>query len=491
MKQEKHSTLFIAGLLISTLLLLHCGNSREISKEQVAEELLGFLNKQLPGSNLIVSPENRTVESLGKNRYRVTFKNFTFKTDVSGIVSLISKLMIKTDDFPRLDTFRVEESVMIYDAGTKDIPEYWLKNMGIDYELPLLPGNKLKARYGKEPLKKLCINIGKIYHRKTDHKISSSTGAVSPYDSTIENVKLGLTFETKQKDLLTGWLEIEKMEDPQTGQEDPDVFMYLWDKDAPEPDLNNTLKKGLAIADVSFQVGRVKVSIEKNGVPLAAGSAEKVSYSLFMKPDNSSTGFKWGYVLGIKDLALSMPGKEEVHLLSNVKDFRFDFCIEPINPQAALISLKLFKTICQMRPIPDKTSSQTLMFLALQFLSEAMKSSPVARYSIDPFSHYFGDIKATADIRLQGQFPMIKPNATIKVDIFKVDDILKKLREANVFSPAILNTISKTLGEYTVKKDNGDATTIIEVKADYPGMYFLNGEARKVHKPSTPQKKLF
>jgi len=475
MKQKTHLILFIAGLIIPALLLLHCGKSREISNEQVAEELLDFLNKQLPGSQLIVKPENRIVEPIEKKHYRVTFKDFTFKTDLPGMVGLISKLAIKTDDFPRLDSFRVEEAVMIYDVETKDIPEYWLKNMGIDYELPVLPGSNLKKKYQGGAIRKLLVNIGRITHKKTGRKNASSTRALNPYDTTIENVKLGLTVVTKQEDLISVFLEIAKLEDPEIGQEDPDAFMYLFDNDAPEPDLNNTLKKGLAIADVNFRVGRVKVSIEKNGASWIDGAVENVSYSLFIKPDKYGTGFRVGYTLGLKNLGMSMPGKKEVRLLSDLKDFRFDFFIEPITPAATLVGLKMFKTILQLRPIPNNTSTQTILFQAFQLLPELIKSNPLATYSIDPFKHYFGDLKATLNVRLKSLFPPPKPEATIKVDIFKIDEILRKLKEADVFSPSTMKTILQTLEKYTVKEENGDATLTYELKPDFPGKYFLNG----------------
>ncbi len=476
MKQKTHLTLFIVGLVIPVLLLLHCGKSREISNEQVAEELLDFLNKQLPGSQLIVTPENRMVEPIEKNRCRVTFKDFTFKTDLPGTVSLITKFMIKIENFPRLDTFRAEEAVMIYDVEKKDIPEYWLKNMGTDYEFPVLLGSNFKKKYGGGTLlRRLLFNVGKITYKKADHKTASSTGALKPYDSTIENVKLGVTLATKQEDIISVNLEIEKIEDAETGQEDPDAFMYLFDKDAPEPDLNNTLKKGLAIVDVNFRVGRVKVSIEKNGAPWADGAVENVSYSLFIKPDKYGTGFRGGYSLGIKNLGMSMPGKKEVRLLSDLKDFRFDFCTEPITPAAALIGLKMLKTILQLRPIPNNTSTQTILFQAFQFLPELIKSNPLATYSIDPFKHYFGELKATMNVRLKSLYPTPKPEATIKVDIFKIDEILGKLKEADVFSPSTMKAILQALEKYTVKQENGDATLTYELKPDHLGKYFLNG----------------
>lgn len=475
MKQKAHLTLFTVGLMIAVLPLLHCGKSGEITNKQVAEELLSFLNKQLPGSNLIVTPENRIVEPIEKNRYRVTFKDFTFKTDLPEIVSLITKFMNKDDDFPRLDTFRVEETVMIYDAEKKDIPMYWLKNVGIDYEYPVLPGNNLKAGYEGGTVKRLHINVGKIAIKKATRKIAFSTDALKPYDSTFENVEFGLTVATKQEDLISVNIEIEKIEDIETGQEDPEVSLYFSDKDAPEPNLNNTLKKGLAIFDSTFQANRVKISIEMNGIPWGMGAMENIFFTLFVKPVNFDTGFSCGYGFGIKNLEMSVPFKKEVWFLSNLKDFRLDFCIEPLTPAASLIGLKIIKTIIRSNPIPNNSSMQAILFQALQFQAELMKSNPLARYSIDPFNHYFGNLKATADIRLKGQFPMINPEAKIKVDIFKIDDILRKLREAKVFSPSTLKTISETLEKYTVKKENGDAILTYELKPDHPGKYFLNG----------------
>lgn len=502
MKQKTHVKLFTLGLVTLVLLTINCGKAREKSKEQVAEQLLRFLNKQLPGSSYQVKPENRVVEPIGNNCYRITFKDFTFNTDLPGIVSTIFKIMYKNIDFPKVNIARIEEAVMTYDADKNDIRMHWLKNMKVEYELPELPGNNPTSQLQGARLKKIHGNVGKITYKDLNVDTRMKTGkkdmpkigenpfqgVLLPFDSTIENLKFGITVVTKQEDLISFFLEIEKMGNTETGPEDADAFIYLLDKDAPPPDLNRTLKKGLAIVDVNFQVGRVKVSIEKNGTLWGSGAMDNVSYSLFLKPDDSGNRFKFGFGIEIKNLKLSIPGKEEIELLGNVKELRHDYSMENLSNKATLAFLKLFRNFFQLRAL-DHLSMREIMFQAFHFQAEMYNSKPVIKFSISPLKHYFGGVEAKLHMRLPGLLAV--PEGKMSVRLFKIDETLNKLKETNLLSPGVWKTILQILDKYTVREENGDASMTFELDPAYPGKYFLNGKIRELRKSAVPQYRLF
>jgi len=507
MKQKVYVTLLTPGLvlLVALFTIVNCGKPREMSGPQVADQLLRLINKQLPGSNFQVKPDNCIVESIGNNLYRVTFKDFTFNTDWPAAINRLGKIMAKDMSNPKIRAAQVEEAVMIYDTDKNLFQAQYLKNMRFDYEMPELPGDDRKLKLEGSKVKKFHGNIGKITfsdldivdidekHKSIPKKIPGKTGnlylgAINPAQTSIENLKFGMTLITKQKDLISVFLEIEKMGDAKSAYEDPGAFMYIFDKDAPPPDLNRTLKKGWAVFDTNIRIDRVNISIEKNGSTWGNGGFNNISYSLFIKPDDTYKRFKFGYTFELKDLKLSIPGKKEIQLLANINEFRNEFAIKNLTEDAALAFLTLIRKLYLLRD-QDQSSIQEIMFQALQFQAEMYKSKALLKLSISPFKHFFGEMEAKVDMRLHSLLTV--PETQISVTLFKINETLKKVKEANLLSPGALKNISVTLEKYTVKQENGDACMNIELNPAHPGKFFLNGKPRKFRTSTSPQYRLF
>ncbi len=479
-QQNRIERIFILGLVVLGLLVSNCGKSAEVSNAEVAERLLNDLNKRLPRTQIKVKPENRLVKPVGNDRYRIIFKDCTFRTDLAWMVKSINKnLLLKDNPYTELDTVRIKEVVIFYGPKEAYLNLQSLNGMSLDCS-DLETGS-----LGDFRIKSMNVSIGNITFNNLNISDLLKSGAKDfsemtkkslkeafrPGETALKNLKFKLTGVTGKKEDLSILLEIEKIGSIKEGKEDPYIMVYLFKQDAPAPDLLKTLHKGLAVMDLNVGLGKANLSIKKNGIQWGEGAVESASYSQFVKPDKSRSSFKAGYSFGIKNLHLSLPGKREIEALSKIKEFHFNFSMEHLSPAAVLGLLEFVKKVIQLRDLADAGQMQEILVQAGKFWNEVFKSNPQIKCSISPFKHYLGELSLEAMIR---QF--FPPAAELKVKILKIDDILQKLEECCLFSPAAMKAILHNLEKCTIRKENGDASMTIELKPDQPGQYFLNGK---------------
>ena len=467
------------------------GYGKPVKKKhiEVAGQLLEHLNRQLPGANIKTNLKKCTVEPVGKNRYRVIFRDSFFSTDLAWIAKAINKSStFKMDATSNLDTARIDEMEIIYGPGQQYVRPLCLKGMKINRDIPAhlqriekgdsaaFNGFKVTGYFAS--VEKLTFNdkenIEKSGIWNYPHVISNLLNPMfDPSGSNMKDLKLGLTGITRDKDAISFTLEIAGFSSVKAGLEDPAVGHYMFSPGAPPPDLSKTLAKGMAVTDIKINIGKIKASLEKNGCPWGSGVIENAFYSLFIKPDETGKSFKIGYSFGLNNVQISFPGNKNIEVLGDLKESLFLFSIERIPPRAIMAFIDMVKIAIKARDATDNSVSRQIGFQAMRFVLEAANSKPVAKFSLSPVKHYFGELSARADIRLNGLLG--QPDVKILLNLCSAAEVLKKMTESRVFSPATLTGIAAAINMYMVKKENGDAAMTIEMKSGQPGKMFLNG----------------
>ncbi|MCU0287845.1 MAG: hypothetical protein MUF15_15820 [Acidobacteria bacterium] len=120
----------------------------------------------------------------------------------------------------------------------------------------------------------------------------------------------------------------------------------------------------------------------------------------FMKPDRDRKCFTFGNGLRISNLKLSIPGNRALELFGDVKEFQFGYSVNNLSPEAAQVFLDIIKNSVSSRNLVNSTKGNELMPLVTKFIFEVIKSKVDLRFSISPFRHYFGEMEAEVNIRL-------------------------------------------------------------------------------------------
>ena len=66
------------------------------------------------------------------------------------------------------------------------------------------------------------------------------------------------------------------------------------------------------------------------------------------------------------------------------------------------------------------------------------------------------------------------------IKIKKIDEIFKKLEKSGLVSPFTLMFARQGLQQMAVRDEHGNASIVMEMRADQPGIIFLNGIPMKV-----------
>lgn len=489
MKQNVHAKLFILGLVVMGLFLIRCGKSGENPGQEIIEQLIDSFNKQLPGSKFKTDLEKSIVEPAGNNRYLITFKNLSITTDLILVMKAANKVMSsEEEDFSSvLYTVYIDEAVVLYGPREKYLSAKSISGITIDHDFSPFEGKQEIPNLGELKVEKVHAAVGNLIFPGMDisglikdnkkdpvkkKRLGSKKQNTAPLDTICENIKLEINYTLNHGNNFSIVVEVEKFV-LNLGIDNPYFSSYLFNKAAPPPDFNKILQKGMKVMGSNFQSGKIKFSIKRKGHQWDLGLIDNISFSNFLEPGKTGKFFKFGYELGIKNFRLIFPLKQEIEMLANVKELRFTFSMEHLNPQAILAFMNFMNTVTELRDMTDNSKIQENLFQNMQFLVEVFQSKPVFKLSISPFKHYFGELEAKVELGIKSLFSM--PDVRMSVDVLKIDEILKKLEDIHVFSPTTFKSISGTIGKLFVRKENGDAAMTIEFKSDQPGTFFFNG----------------
>lgn len=455
MKKHDLIRLAILGLVVLVILTANCAKSPEQLKKEVLTQLIDYLNYRMPGSRFEIDPATAVVQPIGNNRYRITLKNTTFITDLTAVADMFSK-HLPDDDAPYMgrDEAQIEELLLIFGPKEKYLDLLSIKGLNFEGGFRERRGNKSLLPGGLE-WDKVRITMGKITFQDRD-----TSDPRTPL-TTLEHLKIRSDGLTAQQDKISVLIDVEKIGKVDTGKEDGNLSAYILDKNAPAPDLQKALQIGAAISDLNIRLGKVNLSIKKNGIQLCDGTVEEASYMQFLKPDNTGKSFRYGHDLQFNNFKLSITGKRELQLLSDVKAFHLGYSVNNLSPETTQALLDITKIAFTSRTLVDDSELKALM---MKFILEAIKSKAYLHFSISPFKHYFGEMNGEVELRLGNL--MAGPLLAIKVTLCKVDDILNKLKEANIFPGSTLKKITEIISRYAVRQKNGDAVFIREMDAN-------------------------
>jgi len=484
MKRNANVRLVLLGLLALGFSMIIYGKPAKDSDHQVAEQLLTEFNRIIPlGSQIETKLGNSIVEPIGNGHYWVTLKNLSLTSDIFWFVVFLFK-NVPENFLPDVGPIQVEEMIFLFTPKEKDIHLMATKGLVFDLNYPDLVKKKGFPKFQDFTVKKVHCYIGYLPQKNKNLKELIKPGKkdlpgpiralLESDDTTLENFKCEVSGMTTSKENLAIFLEIKKIADPGGVKEDSCINTYISNRDAPPPDLLKTLQKGLAVVDRTIEVEKIKVSMKKNGSKCGEGSLAGASYSIFVKPDETRTSFDVCQSIDIKGLELSIPGKKELNWLSAINEFRYAFSMETLKPEAVQALIDLLKKMIELRDMVDSARVQEVQLQIMRIFTEVMKSNPQVKYSIDPFEHYFGKLNAVLEINLKNLFagPLVK----ITVNLFKVDEMLSKLKKANVFSAPVLKKITETVEKYAVKTGNGNASIIYELDINQLREYLLKNK---------------
>ena len=455
MKQQPLVAFFILGLVALVLFTVYCGKSAKMTDMEIIAHLETYLNSSNPGSQLKIDPANAVVEPIEKNRYRITLKNTPFITDLTGVVDVILKAFTTSDEgHPERNVPQIEEIALIYGPEEKYLNLLYWKNLSLEGGYSRSQSNNYSSAFGGVVFNRFRVSIGKVTFQDEE---ADDTGS----SQTMEHLKIHLSGQAAQKDAISFLLDFEKISAVDTGKEDNIISAYLLDINAKPPNLRKVLETGSAINDLTIQLGKINLSITKNDASLCEGAVEQATYLQFMKPDKDRQAFKIGNGLRFKNFKLFIPGNPAIELLSDVKEFQFDYSINNLSPEAALVFLDIVKSSFTSRNPAAGADNSEVMSLVTKFLFEVMKSKTDIRFSISPFKHYFGEMGAEVNIRLYNL--MAGSVLTAEATLFKADDMLKKLREARIFSDASMQAIAEFIEKNGKKTENGDVSFLYEM----------------------------
>jgi hypothetical protein len=244
------------------------------------------------------------------------------------------------------------------------------------------------------------------------------------------------------------------------------------------PDVSKILTQGKALFDLEMSSSLVTLSVKKNENVLGGGTVDKISFSYFLKPDETNSFFIFGFTWDMENLKLSVPNNKEIELAGNIHQWGMKFSLENLTAAFVNSYFDLVKKNYEMSAVMDKEKlRQQQMTMGLTIASEFMKSKPAIKFSISPFKHHFGELEA--ELNFQFLNLMAPPVGKGMVNIPKINEILAKIAEEKSLSQKTREGLLKLAKKYVVVDENGNGAITFETRQDQPGTFFLNGKPIK------------
>lgn len=478
----------LSALMISVsfalLLIPNCGKPRETVKTdmEIAAELVQTLN-EVPGLTIKSEPANMIVEPSEKNRYLITLKDPAIGFDISkfniGVPVKDTKIPVK-----------LKEVVFKYDPGEKYLELVSVRDLFLEWDLSGFVNTAVQTK-DKQELQDMVIKISMGKTAFKNHDISplldSKTKDLMELvgelleknqssESVVEHITYELGFLSKEQKKISILLDSEKMESRQKALSD--IFISLYKKGRELPDVSKVLKQGKALFDLEMHSSLVKLSVKENENVVGSGTVDKISFSYFLKPDETNSFFSYGFNWDMKNLKVIVPGNKEIELAGNIHQWGMKFSLENLTASFVKSYFNLAKKSYEMSTTMDKEKfRQQQMMMGLTIASEFMKSKPAIKCSISPFKHHLGELEAKLNFQFLNL--MAPPVGKAVVNIPEINEILTKITGEKSLSQKTREGLLNLIKKYVQVDENGNGAVTFETRQDQPGTFFINGKPIK------------
>ena len=480
MKRNILLSVMVLSVSFAFLLIPNCGKPGETREAdiEIAQKLVQRLN-EVPGLTIKSEPGNMMVEPSGKKRYFITLKDPAIGFDIS---KFNMGIPIKDTKIP----VKLKEVVFKYDPGKKylelvsvrelflgwDFPGF-IKTAGEAKDKPGLQGMTIKISMGKAAFKN--YDITPLLDTKTKdlmELVGEFLEKNQSPESVVEHITYELGFLSKEQKKVSILLDIEKMESHQDALSD--IFISLYKKGRKLPDVSKVLTQGKALFDLEMSSSLVKLSVKENENVLGSGTVDKISFSYFLKPDETNSFFIYGFTWDMKNLKLSVPNNKEIELAGIIDEWGLKFSLENLTAPFVKSYFDLVKKNYEMSATMDKEKlRQQQMMMGLTIASEFMKSKPAIKCSISPFKHHFGELEA--ELNFQFLNLMAPPVGKAVVNIPEINEVLAKIAEEKSLSQKTREGLLKLAKKYVPVDEYGNGAVTFETRQGQPGTIFLNG----------------
>jgi hypothetical protein len=483
---KRYISLMMKMISVSSALLLlipNCGKTRETVKTdvEIAAELVQKLN-QVPGLSIKSETANMIVEPSEKNRYLITLKDPVMDFDIS---KFNLDIPIKNPKIP----VKLKEAVYLYGPEEKYLGLISVKEFFLELDITDFIKTTDYAE-DKSGLQEMAIKISMEKAAFKNYDISPLLDTKSKdlmelaaefleknqsHEAVAEHITYDLGFLSKEHKKISILLDIEKVESRQKALSD--IFISIYKKGQELPDVSKALAKGKALFDLEMNNSSVKLSVKENGIMLGGGTTDHMSFSYFLKPDETNSFFIYGFAWDMKNLKLSVPNNKEIQLAGNILQWGMKFSLENLTAPFVKSYLDLVKKNYEMAATLDKEKlRQQQMTMGLAIAGEFMKSKPVIKFSISPFKHYFGELEAKLNFQF---FNLMAPVGKAVVNIPAINEILTKIAAEKLLSQKTREGLLKLAKQYVLVDENGNGSITFETSQDQPGTFFLNGKPIK------------
>lgn len=454
MRLFKHSPVFLLGLIIPLFFSYQWGTPLNPAHKKIITQFLHTINSNMPGTNIKCDPNNASVSDIGNNRYRITLRKSTLQTNLAKIIPILTKVSgNNSNTIPPTDSAQLEEMVVFFGPLDNYMHLHSMKGMSIENNAIEHPAQNQNPAPGDLAIKKIKAYIGSILFPPDSRNTNTRPG-----ETIIENLTVTITEKNTHGDTISIKINIEKVGSADHGKNDGSFSQDIMVSNLPPIELKDALEKGIAINDLTVQLGKINITIHKNGKPICTGYIQSGIYRQFFKPNTTRQNFMTGIGIEIKNLNLTIPNDKPTQWLTRINHLNILQSTTNINLAAAQAFKDFLNASVKAGAIIGNQTDGEILAQIAKMAQAFMQSQVQIKFAINPFNHYFGNMNAEVNINLGNV--IVGPFATLTLNFYQVEAILKKLRDSKVFSDAEVNAISAYLYKNATKREKGNLSII-------------------------------
>lgn len=481
MKRKGLLFLSLAAALAAVMLFAGCGKKDETAGPQ----LLEALNKNFLGIRYEVDSDNISAEKSGGG-FNVVFKDATVIMDTGIFKETSLGENIKSEKVP----VKMDAITFFYKPKEKHLECTSVKGMHLNWdlaELVKIPQDSLKTEV---PEMDFDFRAGAMEFTNYDiSPIISYEG-----DNFWEFAKLLLEKNQSVESAMKDFAYRVNMSDigEDGGKLDMDIsiaemtidqksmsgfFVNLYKKDAEIPDMNELLKNGDPLFDVSSSMKDLKFSydmVEEGEKKKGSGSLADASMSYYLKPNEDKTHFDMAFDYDLGRISMDVPGKdseEALQIIEGIKSMNMNFALRHLSPQLVKSYMEMTRNSMAMQNDPEKMKEMA-SGTGQQLLGQLMQSQPVLQLGITPLVHEMGKMDLSAEFSMP---QAMVPDGKAVLRIYNLNEVLASIKDMKGFSEEDFKAFSQWANMMLQVDEDGNGVLTFEMKKEEPGVRYLNG----------------